>query len=313
MILDATTKSFEVVMGEAMTSANPSYVSAYVDVTTTTMTPISSDGTLNGVTPVTIVSAPAASTQRQIQSIYIHNVDTVSHTLIINYNDNATLRQVLTATLLVGETLVYEDKLGWRTYTRFGSLKAAGGGVVGSRFMFPIGLAVGTVSATVNVGSNASVFAYIGTASAASSSVDIQYRVTTALTANTWAEVAVYKASKFSLTPQNVNSASLGAGSNAQILTRLGFTDTSAVWTSLGLYTTNVTCSPAVAIGDELFIAWGSQDATPAQFRGGLADEPFCGNILFSASTRPSTTVQNRIQPISPTGVATVWCAAYLN
>ena len=67
-------------------------------------TPGSQQGSLNGTTNVTVVSAPAASTQRQISQIVIFNADTVSHTIGVYYNDGV-VRQTHQELLTAGQTL----------------------------------------------------------------------------------------------------------------------------------------------------------------------------------------------------------------
>jgi hypothetical protein len=94
-----------------------------VDVTATATTPIEQDGTSNNTTAVTLVSAPAASTQRIIKSVYIQNADTAAATVTIIYNNNSTLRNILVATLSVGDQLIYEDGEGWACLDTNGSVK----------------------------------------------------------------------------------------------------------------------------------------------------------------------------------------------
>ena len=118
LILDATTKSIEVVMSGAASSTNPDFVSTYADSTTTSFTEGSNDGALNGTTPVTLVAAPAASTQRVVKSISIQNKDDAEVTITVSYNNNATLRQLAVVTLGVGDTWTLDG-----TYNTSGSLK----------------------------------------------------------------------------------------------------------------------------------------------------------------------------------------------
>jgi hypothetical protein len=67
---------------------------------------ISSDGTLNGTTPVTLVAAPAANTRRIVKNVTIQNRDTASVTLTLNYVNGASTRQIASMTLQVGDSLV---------------------------------------------------------------------------------------------------------------------------------------------------------------------------------------------------------------
>jgi hypothetical protein len=124
IILDATTRSLEVVLSGAITTNQLPVVASYVDVTTTTYVPGATPTVTNSTTPVTIAAAPGASTQRQVKMITVRNADTVSATVTINYNDNATLRALAKFTLAVDDLLVYTDGEGFRVFSSAGALKA---------------------------------------------------------------------------------------------------------------------------------------------------------------------------------------------
>ena len=91
-------------MSGAPATTNPDFVTAYSDDNGTTFVEGSSDGALNGVTQVTMVASPAASTRRLIKSIFIENRDTASVTLTVTLNSNGTLRNIAKVTLAVGDT-----------------------------------------------------------------------------------------------------------------------------------------------------------------------------------------------------------------
>lgn len=121
IILDATTKSLELFLGEAATTELP-IVSSWVDITTTAMTPGSTDTTSNDTTDVTIVAAPGASTYRHVKLINIYNADSVSHVVNVQYDNNGTERLLVKITLPVGYTLIYTDGEGWRALSSTGAL-----------------------------------------------------------------------------------------------------------------------------------------------------------------------------------------------
>lgn len=127
LILDATTKTLEVDLDGAITTNQLPFQANYVDVTTTTYTPSENDGTTNSTTNVTLVAAPAASTQRQVKLITVYNADTVAAVVSIIYNNNATLRTLVKVTLAVGSTLIYTDGEGWRVLTTTGQVITGGG------------------------------------------------------------------------------------------------------------------------------------------------------------------------------------------
>ena len=76
MILDATTRKLQILLGAAVTANQLPVAVDYVDFTSTTTTPALQLSTTNGATAVDILSAPAASTQRKVNFISIANKDT---------------------------------------------------------------------------------------------------------------------------------------------------------------------------------------------------------------------------------------------
>jgi len=120
LVLDATTKSITVAMSAAAATTNPDFVSTWADNNGASFTEGSSDGALNGTSQVTLVAAPASSTRRIINGIFIENKDTASVTLTITYNDNSTLRTLYKVTLAVGDTWSTDG-----TFDTNGNLKQA--------------------------------------------------------------------------------------------------------------------------------------------------------------------------------------------
>ena len=124
LILDSTSKSIQAVMSGTPTTTNPGFVTSYSDNTGTTFTEGSSDGALNGVTTVTLVAAPAASTRRIIKTINIENCDTAAVTITVYYNNSSTLRVLAKVTLQVGDTWTTDG-----TFDTTGALKSTVGTV----------------------------------------------------------------------------------------------------------------------------------------------------------------------------------------
>lgn len=131
IILDSTTRSLEVVLGGAITTNQLPIVASFVDNTTTTYTPGSSNTATNSTTPVTAVAAPAASTQRQVKLLTIINTDTAAATVTVQYNDNSTLRVLFKVALAMGDNLVYTDGEGFRVVDSNGNNKQLYGGGLG--------------------------------------------------------------------------------------------------------------------------------------------------------------------------------------
>jgi len=128
IILDATTKSLQFKLSGTVTTNQLPLSASYVDTTGTATTPGEQDGTSNNTTAVTVVSSPASSTERLIKSLVIQNADTAAATVTIIYNNNSTLRNIVVATLAVGDQLIYEDGNGWISLDKNGNLKTSSGG-----------------------------------------------------------------------------------------------------------------------------------------------------------------------------------------
>lgn len=122
IILDATTKTLEIDLDGAVAATQLPVVVSYVDITTTAYTPGSSDTATNNTTAVTILAAPGASTQRQVKFISVYNADSATAAVTISYNNNATLRTIVKASLTTGYTLLYTDGEGWRVLTTTGAM-----------------------------------------------------------------------------------------------------------------------------------------------------------------------------------------------
>lgn len=141
IILDSTTKSLEVVLGGAVASTQADLYAAYVDHTSTTFTPGASDNVTNSATPVTIVAAPGASTQRQLKALSVLNQDSASIKVTVRLNNNGTIRALWSGSLLPGESLAYMDGVGFEVFGSDGrrqesspSSSVGGVGVVESAF-----------------------------------------------------------------------------------------------------------------------------------------------------------------------------------
>lgn len=117
MILDQTDLSLEIILAAAVAANEAQFVSDWVDCTTTVFTPGMNHGTSNGNTAVTVVAAPGAATQRQVQFLSVYNADTASIALTVRLNHNNTdYRIVWNGALAAGETLGYAAKQGFVVY-----------------------------------------------------------------------------------------------------------------------------------------------------------------------------------------------------
>lgn len=114
-------------MSGAAATTNPSFTAAYADNNGTSFTEGANDGVLNGTTAVTVVSAPAASTRRIINTITVENNDTAAVTITVGYLNTASTRVIVNVTLQVGDTWTTDG-----TYDTTGSLKQTSGGGSGA-------------------------------------------------------------------------------------------------------------------------------------------------------------------------------------
>lgn len=130
MIILLTSETLELVTSS---TANIDYYISYVDITTTTFAPSSTQGTIASATTTTILSAPGASTQRQIKYINIvnrHATDSNNITLIKNVS--ATNYQITgTYTLSAGDRLQVDVDGNIKTFDKNGREKQVNIDVVG--------------------------------------------------------------------------------------------------------------------------------------------------------------------------------------
>ena len=157
IVLDTTSKSITIVMTGAAATTNPSYTTAYADNNGTSFTEGASDGILNGTSAVTVVSAPASSTRRIVNTITVENNDTAAVTITVGYLNTASTRVIAKVTLQVGDT--------WTTngaYDTNGNLKQTMGTVnLATQVTGTLPIANGGTGATSLA--SASIATYTGT------------------------------------------------------------------------------------------------------------------------------------------------------
>lgn len=120
IILDATTKSLELLLAAATTTNAMSISTQYFDTNNSTgvSTPGVQDAQSNGVTPVTIVSTPASNHTRTVTEVIVLNLDTASNVVTVQVNNSSVLF-VLTAT---------QVSIGWQLLlTASGAWVSSGG------------------------------------------------------------------------------------------------------------------------------------------------------------------------------------------
>lgn len=123
LILSATTDNLQAVLKGAVTTNQLQCFTSWRDITTAAYTPGRTVTNTNGTTDVNIVPAPAASTQRVVDYISVYNLDTVSATVVIKFDANATEYILWQGVLATGERVEYAEGLGFRVYDRYGRVK----------------------------------------------------------------------------------------------------------------------------------------------------------------------------------------------
>lgn len=108
LVLNTTTKSLEAVLLLAVNSEQPDFTCAYADYDDSVFIEGESDGALDSTNPVTLITSPSDSTRRIIRSIVIHNNDDEFITLIIQYNNNGTVRRLYNVILQPRETFTLD-------------------------------------------------------------------------------------------------------------------------------------------------------------------------------------------------------------
>jgi hypothetical protein len=277
-------------MSGAATTTNPSFVTAYSDDTGTAFTEGSSDGALNGTSSVTLVAAPASSTRRLIKTIYISNIDTAAVTVIVSYNDNSTLRQIVKVTLQVGDTWSTDG-----TTDSNGNLKTTVGSVNLANVTGTLGVSNGGTGATTLTG-----YVYGNGTSAMTASTTVP---TTALSGT----VTNAQLANSSLT---VNGTSIALGASGTVTaaagtltgTTLNSTVVTSSLTSVGTLTSGSIGSGFTAIPNS---ALANSTISGVSLGSNLANLTAGTNISFSSGTTYNGSTAITISATSSGGIST--------
>lgn len=112
MIL-ASTDSIRIVTDAAITV---DVVASYIDKATTTYTPAPQATAITTATTTTIISAPAASTQRKVTAVSIRNKHATTAVNVTVQFFNGTAYEVIKRALVAGDSLLYNDNDGWELF-----------------------------------------------------------------------------------------------------------------------------------------------------------------------------------------------------
>jgi hypothetical protein len=130
-ILDATNKSLEVV---TTTTAPVDFFCSYVDYASGTVTPADTQGAITTATTTTYVSAPAASTQRQLRRCSFRNKSTTaSNRLTFQKDVGGTNYEAHSVSLGPGEATKLDTEGEWAVYDSSGILRVPATTVIDGR------------------------------------------------------------------------------------------------------------------------------------------------------------------------------------
>jgi hypothetical protein len=106
-------------------TANVDYTVSYADHTTTTFTPGNSQGTIASATTTTILTAPGASTQRQVKDITVRNRHASTGNTVSVIVDVSATQYIATSPMILsaGFTAYWSESTGWIIYDAAGLVK----------------------------------------------------------------------------------------------------------------------------------------------------------------------------------------------
>jgi hypothetical protein len=284
MILNTTSDTFEILLGGTVATTQPTFTCGFNEMSSTTLVPKVNNGSTNNTTPVTLVSAPSSSFQRQVKYINIENNDTAAVTVTIRFNNSSVTRNIFKAILLAGENLSYEAEKGWNVFNSNGFIEFDTVHVnrVGN-IMWPEGTCTSTFGASTALGNTPNIVSIGRIPKSNSTSINFLYRNDQNGTTITWAEMGVYK----------IGTGGMACPNQARVFTRMGSTSTSAVWNTTGIKNTQVSISNYFE-GDHVYVIFAQNATTGALLPVGTTDQTnstlvYAGNTTSATAWRPST------------------------
>jgi hypothetical protein len=278
LFLDNVNRSLEISLGMAAVTTELPWVACYADNTSTTFTPISTNGVTTGASIVTVVAAPAASTHRQLRYFSIYNADTEPAIVLVRLNDNGTRYTLVQVSLLPAETLCFSKKIGWHTLTTIGERKLRSYQPHGMNDVcIPEQSNPSTAATYAHSSNNSSLITlYLGVAAREYRSCVVAFRTTVAAVTVSYAEMGIVRGEP--PVPLATNS---GMVMTPQLL---GFADVTTPITAVaGIQTAAINLS-GVKVGDHLWIGWIVKASTGPTFRAMLNTtqtfSPFTGASL---------------------------------
>lgn len=125
IVLASTTDIIQAVVSSSVTTNQLRCFACWRDITSSTYVAGRTVTNTNNTTAVSVVTAPAASTQRVVDLVNIYNADTTSKEITVRFYDNGTTYDLWKGILEVGEICQYTNDQGWvQKFTGVGSLLA---------------------------------------------------------------------------------------------------------------------------------------------------------------------------------------------
>jgi hypothetical protein len=254
MFLIGTGSQIEVLLGSSVVSNSLPVVASYADNTATTFTPGAQQTTVNGTTPVIVVSGTAASSQRTINFINIYNADVAAVTASFQISGSST--NLLTKTILQpSSTMQFTPEGGWTVFGAGGSTLIGGPRsefgptlkTISWKTSFGVARAMGPAGTALAV--------FIGNADRSDFvSCSVRFRVTALSTNTAYSEIAL-------LTGDHIVD-------QTPSLTPRGYADVTSYVTggTTGLASASFSISN-VKMGDSLYLGIIVSGSTNAQFR----------------------------------------------
>jgi hypothetical protein len=113
--LTATTDKIQLVTDQAVAL---DVHASWMDLSAGAVTPGRTNTAITTAATTDIIAAPGASTQRNVKNVNVQNKDgSLSCTVTVLFNQNATLIQLFKVTLLAGEVLEFVEGIGWFVVT----------------------------------------------------------------------------------------------------------------------------------------------------------------------------------------------------
>lgn len=123
LLLTSTSDLIQVITS---TAAAVQVHASWVDLNAGVTTPGRTNTVISSATTTSVVASPAASTQRNVQSLFVSNVDaSLSDTVVIKHTDGTNAVELISAVLANGESVEFVYGRGWTVFDINGGIKTA--------------------------------------------------------------------------------------------------------------------------------------------------------------------------------------------